>query len=108
MNTSSGFEGESTILPVVSQDYEGENVPASTDSEGDELLMPDMINLESIGTGKSPRLATLERKQYACKTALMKFCAFGMSMASSVSDPVAVFSHGQDYSSYPQLLLNHP
>ena len=95
VNTSTDFEGESTNLPVASQDYKGENIPASTDSKGDGLLMPDMINLESLGMRRSSRLATFERKQYACKTALMKFCAFGMAMASSVSDPVAVFSHGQ-------------
>ena len=57
--------------------------------------MPEMINLEGLGMRRSPRLATQEPKQYACKTSLMRFCAFGMLVASSVADPVAVLSHGQ-------------
>ena len=114
-------EGENSNLPTVSQDYEGDENPASTGpskvkvtfgpgtvfdrdksaraasstaSEGGELVMPDMINLETLGLRRSPRLATQERTQYAY-TSLMKFCAFGMLMASSVADPVAVLSHGQ-------------
>ena len=92
-------------MPSVSQDYKGDQIPASTGSEGnksastgsegDELVMLETINLKALGMCRSPCLATQEGKQYACRTSLMKFCAFGMMMASSVADPGAVLSHGQ-------------
>ena len=82
-------EGEISHLPTVSQYYKGDQIPASprppkakvtfspstvfdrdesasavsiTASDGDELVMPDMINLETLGMHRSPRLATQEHK----------------------------------------------
>ena len=95
VSASMDFEGESRNLPIVSQDSEGDQIPASTDSEGDALFMPEIVNLDALGMRRSPRLATQERKKYACKTSLKRFCAFGLLMAASVTDPVTVFSHGQ-------------
>ena len=115
---STDSKGETLKLPAASQDYEGRQLPASTrpskarvtfdmstgfdkdksastDSKGDKLVMPDMINLETLGMRRSPRMATQERKQYTCRTSLMKLCAFGMLMASSVANPIAVLSRGQ-------------
>ena len=68
-------------MSAVSQDYEGDQIPASTrpskakvsfgpstvfdrdksastNFEGNELIMPDMIKLETLGMRRSPRLAT--------------------------------------------------
>ena len=55
MNVSAVFEGEIANLPTISQDYEGDQIPASagsegdksagTTSEGDEFVMPEMVKL---------------------------------------------------------------
>ena len=61
VNVSTYFEGEKTHLPTGSQDYEEDQIPASTGSERDGLVMPEMINLEALGMCRSPCLTTQER-----------------------------------------------
>ena len=89
---SSANEGEATGFS------EGAGaVPTTQASEGDSdennLFMPDMINLESAGLRRSNRLASQPRKKYTFKSALNKFCAFGLLIATSLSQPTVVFSH---------------
>ena len=57
-DVSTGFKGDRSV---------------GTDFEGDELVMSEMIHLETLGMRRSPRLSTQERKQYTCRTSLMKF-----------------------------------
>ena len=92
-------EGD-TQPPTVTQDSEGATVHTDSQaSEGDidpnDLLMPDMINLETAGHRRSPRIASQPPKKYNFCSIAAKFCALGVLMAATISSPVQVFSHGQ-------------
>ena len=108
-------KGGPSALPTVTQDFEGDASASgdcapsegeatphpfpSTSSEGDITAdgnpMPKMINLEASGLRRSPRIAVQERKNYSCITVFARFCAFGVTVAAALSNPVPVFSHGQ-------------
>ena len=79
---------------------EGDAVPSQSQvSEGEEdendLLMPKMMNLETAGHRRSPRIATQEKKNYNFSTTTAKFCAFGVLIASSLTKPAVAFSQAQ-------------
>ena len=80
---SSASEGASAI-PTVTQD-----------SEGEEYTMPNMINLETAGYRRSPRIASQPAKRYSFVSILSKFCAFGVLMATAIQEPSVAFSHAQ-------------
>ena len=95
-------EGASPIappVPNVTQDSE-ENLFSSQSqaSEGDDtnnLFMPDMINLETAGNRRSPRIASKLRPNYSLYSVAAKFCTIGLVMMAALCSPVAAFSHGQ-------------
>jgi hypothetical protein len=81
-------EGEQTGIanqPPVVQASEGE-------SDAEDLRMPEMVNLETAGHRRSPRLASQEKKKYNFFSGISKFCAFGLLMASSLTRPSVLFS----------------
>ncbi|KAL7460959.1 hypothetical protein ACHAXS_001393 [Conticribra weissflogii] len=76
-------------LPIISQ---------SQDDEGeDNLTMPSIINLETVGLRRSPRIAAENDKKknnMSFTSIFTKMCAFGSILATSF-EPTSVFSHGQ-------------
>ena len=97
-------EGASPIvnfdsIPTVTQDFKGEPILSQSQaSEGDgtdNLFMPDMINLETAGHRRSPRLASQPQKNYSLFSATSKVCTAGLVLVAVLCAPVIVFSHGQ-------------
>ena len=86
-------------IPTVTQDSEGESIPpqsqASEGDGGNNLFMPDMINLETAGNRRSPRLSSQKQKNYSLFSAASRFCTAGLVLATLLCSPVTVFSHGQ-------------
>ena len=73
-------------MPTVTQDSEG-------GSEAEDLHMPKMVNLETAGQRRTPRLASQSTKKYTFASSLRKFCAYGLLVAAIMMQPVCVFSH---------------
>ncbi len=74
------------LVPIVSQ---------SQDDEGENYTMPEMINLESAGLRRSPRIAENKKKNGMSFTSIItKLCAFGFILATTFQ-PTTVFSHAQ-------------
>ena len=97
----SANEGDGTSqIPTVTQDSEGATSPTHSqasegDDDTDDLCMPEMINLETAGHRRSPRLAAQPPKKYNFfSMATKKFCAFGLLVLAAISSPVTAFSHG--------------
>ncbi len=63
------------------------------DKDDNDLIMPQMVNLETSGHHRSPHLASQEKNNYNFSTATAKFCAFGLLIASSLTKPAVAFSH---------------
>ncbi|KAL7464856.1 hypothetical protein ACHAXS_005184 [Conticribra weissflogii] len=109
--TTPSNEGESGIsrlnnqgssLPIISQSQTDEEDTAPTNPTVDEgedgLIMPEIINFETAGLRRSPRLAAeMEKKNrngMSFVSILTKICAFGTILATSLQ-PGIVFSHSQ-------------
>jgi len=72
------------------------SVAQASEGDGNESnFMPDIINLESAGHRRSPRLASQQQKNYSLFSAASKFCSTGLVLAAALCSPVEVFSHGQ-------------
>ena len=86
-------------IPTITQDSEGESMLSQSQAfkgDGtDDLFMPDMINLETAGHRRSPRLASQPQKNYSLFSAASKFCTVGLVLVAALCSPVTVFSHGQ-------------
>lgn len=79
-DSSSSVDGR----PQPSQDHEGDDASS----------MPPMINLETSGLRRSPRLLEQSKKGMSFATILTKMCAFGMILATCLQ-PINGFSAGQ-------------
>ena len=80
---------------------EGDQLSPSTqasegDSDSNDLVMPQMVNLESSGLRRSPRLASGTKKNYNFFSGISKFFVLGALLTSTLAQPSVAFSHAQD------------
>ena len=76
-------------------DSEGATLDSEGDTPASNNTMPKMIDLETAGHRRSPRIAALPSKKYSFNSILSTFCCFGLLVATAIMQPITVFLHGQ-------------
>ena len=92
-------EGANQTYSPVTQVSEGDNLPTTAQaSEGysdtNSLLMPEMVNLESLGLRCSNHIASQGKTSYNFLSGISRFCDFGGLLAISLTQPTIAFSCG--------------
>ena len=98
--SNSSVNEDDTNVITQTQASEGDNLPSITqasegDTETDNLLMPEMVNLEESGLRRSARVASQGKKQYTFFSGISRFCVLGVVLVASLMQPTVAFSQAQ-------------